>query len=138
MFQDFSLIYYKCNTASITRVSKDGISKFYYGILSKDSIQNERNYIKAEYSGFNNNMDVYLIFKKNNDVELVHYGGEFFSYVGIQNKSFYFTDFDNEVYDIKLETSLGNCNCAIRVFDNIDREKMWTADSHTSVQVEYK
>ena len=137
-FQDYSVTYYTCNNITITRMSRNAESRFYYGKVSKDSLLNAGDFINAEYAGFNNNMDIYLIFKKSREVELVHYGGEYLSVIGNPGKVLKFSNYDNEVFDSSLKVSFSSSNCAMRIFDSFEREQKWTKENPTNIIIEYR
>lgn len=69
-------IHYSYENATITRLDKENNSYLFYGKYENiDSLP--KKYIKATYNGFDGLMSCYLLFEKNDKVEIVAVEGDF-------------------------------------------------------------
>jgi uncharacterized lipoprotein YajG len=130
------VIHYSYNGTTITRVSEDGLTKFYYGNLDKKQTDTVSSYIKAEYFGFNNGMSIFVVFKKNNDVEFINNGDRILSEIGKKNIHVYISEYSNSIYDSVI-AKYKRKYAVIRLSDGIDFERKCSISDSTKVQVEY-
>jgi hypothetical protein len=72
---DERAIFYEYNGVTITRVDNGNQNYFYYGRFDKGIYP--ENPLKSDYSGLNSGMQAYLIFKPNNEVEVLNIMGAF-------------------------------------------------------------
>lgn len=72
-------IHYSFNGVTISRIDYDGRTDFRYGTTDSE---NDSSLVVAEYYGFNNGMDIFMVFKEDRSVELIHYGGEYLKKIG--------------------------------------------------------
>jgi hypothetical protein len=65
---------YEFNGVKLVRIDFDGATNFYYS-RSQDIVDLEsKNFVRAEYYGLNNGMDLLVVFKNDSEIEIVNYG----------------------------------------------------------------
>lgn len=131
--QSGKLTYYRFKGVTITRLDDDSESDFYYGYYNRATVAKANSFVKAEYSGVDNCMDLFLIFHKNKSVELIHYGGEYLTQSGEGNPNFYFGDYENHALDSVLKIYLSSDLGCVRVSDVKDVENRFRKEYHFKV-----
>ena len=89
----------------------------------------------AEYYGFNNGMDVFMVFKNDSTVELIHYGGEFLKKIGrcrIETPHY-----NNDKLDGTLNKYRNLGFGIIRLSNFLELEKKFPENSNSKVSVQY-
>lgn len=128
-------IKYKFKGTIITRVDYEGKTNFFYGSCGNIKSCSDTDLVVAEYYGFNNGMDVFMVFKNDSSVELIHYGGEFLKKIGkckIETPQ-YSNDKLNEILDDYRRRNFG----IIRLSDFLELEKKFPENSNSKVSVQY-
>lgn len=126
---------YKFKETIITRVDYDGKTNFFYGACGNINNCPQTDFVIAEYYGFNNGMDVFMVFKNDSTVELIHYGGEFLKKVGQSRIKIpqYSNDRLIEILEKYRNLGLG----VIRLSNLLELEKKFPENLNSKVSVQY-
>jgi|GEM_PF-4249285 len=111
---------YKYQGVSVTRIDDDGESTFFYGEIKDDTTGYP--FIKAEYYGVNNGLDVFIHFKKDSTVELIHLGGEYLIPSSSAERKLFIGEYTNDKLDIRELSRQPNI---VRASDALKLEEQW-------------
>ena len=134
-----NVIYYEYNGVTITRISEEAESIFYYGKCNDENIPCPKSFIKATYSGFNNLMDGYLVFHSNKRVELIGFDGFpiIDSIKGLKD-SLYLNEFPNPLDVFTFRDKIGgNYDSIVYISDVLEIEKDDNKRNHSKVKAIY-
>jgi len=129
------IIQYKFKGVIITRVDYEGKTNFFYGSCGSINSCSTTDLVIAEYYGFNNGMDVFMVFKNDSTVELIHYGGEFLKKIGqcrIDTPQ-YSNDKLSGTLDKYKNLGFG----IMRLSNLLELEKKFPENSNSKVSVQY-
>ncbi len=126
-------IYYEYNDTVATRVDKDNKIYFYYGKFCNGDYP--KNYVEAEYSGFNSGMQAYLTFRKDGKVEIRRVMAGFRKIGNEFNINI--RDDDNVQFNPWLDSIRNNYGNTIEVSDILKIEQKRNLKNHTKVIAKY-
>ncbi len=126
---------YIYNGVTVSRVDKDGEVRFYYGDINDENAKHPS--VKVEYSGFNSGVDGFLLFKSDKVVEVINYGGGYFTQSKDAGKQITIKDYDNHELDSLINQKPANRMNLIRISDVRKLEEQRNREHRTGVQVVY-
>jgi len=131
------IIYYRYGGITITRIDSVAKSLFYYGSYNKNHLGNINPNIEVTYSGFNNGMDMFIVFHKNGTVEVIPNGIGDVEQTEKKDTVFYVSNHENHALDSILKSYLSSNLGYIRVSDALNIEDKFKREYHSRVQVIY-
>lgn len=130
---DKRIIQYKFKDIVVTRIDYDGKTEFKYG----DSIGcTDDNLVVAEYYGFNNGMDILMIFKGDSSVELIGYGGGYLKKIG--SPKIIISKYSNAEVLSAIADYKKKGYGIIRLSNSMELEKKFPDNVDSKVVVQYK
>lgn len=131
------LIYYTFNGVCLTRIDYDGATNFYYGRLSNiNDISKKTGFIRAEYFGLNNGMDMVVVFKEDKSIELINAGVDKLEKKGDCRMNIF--DYENIYIDSILDSYKKRGLGLYRICDVTKLEKKFPQNRNSLVVVSYE
>lgn len=129
-----SIIHYRYNGVTITRLDKDAVSYFYYGNFSKESDLPEE-YIEASYRGFDGVMEGYLVFLNDKKVAVVP--TTYFEQKA-HTANLFLKEYENPDYINWVDSISGRYKNIVAISHVIKLEKQRNQKNYSKVLVSYE
>jgi len=128
-------IYYTYDGTTVTRIDDEDGIYFYHGRFNNgDSLPNS--YLKATYKGRDGYMEGYLVFKDDNNVDLIRTGGIWDTINA--GKHLKLTRFKDNAASIKWnDEKEGNYNNVFQLSSAPESEIRWNKENKSNVNAEY-
>ncbi|WP_126972904.1 hypothetical protein [Gynurincola endophyticus] len=124
------LVYYNFNNIWLTRIDDGGNSKFFYGIVSDLSIDENFN---VDYFGINNGMQAYFIFDSDSSICIIPVMGEFKQIK--KDDKFRVCNYTNLEFILLTDSISGNYKNTLFISNILSLERTHNAKNKSSVTI---